>query len=55
MTYPRKNKYKSRHFVKKEPSKYKRRQQKCLITQRRIMDKKNDSRNNDVEKNGYHR
>jgi len=55
MTYPRKYKYKSGHFVKEEPSKYKRGQQGYLITQRRTMDKKNDSGDNDVEKNSYNR
>jgi len=55
MTYLRKDKYESGHFVKKGSSKYKREQQGCLITQRRTMDKKNDSRGNDVEKNDYNR
>ena len=55
MTYSRKDKYKSRHFVKKGPSKYKRGQQGCSITQRRTMDKENNSEGNDVEKSGYNR
>ena len=46
---------KSGHFVKKGPSKYKRGQQGCSITQRRTMDKENDSRGNNVEKNDYNR
>jgi len=50
MTYPGKNKYNSRHFVKERLSKYKRRQQGCSITQRGIMDKENHSRSNHVEK-----
>jgi len=54
MTYSRKDKYKSRYFVKKEPSKYKRGQE-CSITQRRTMDKENNSEGNDVEKSGYNR
>ena len=55
MTYPRKDKYKSGHLVKKGPSKYERGQQRCLITQRRTVDKENDSGSNDVEKNDYNR
>jgi len=55
MTYPREDKYESRHFVKEEPSKYKRGQQECSITQRKTINKKNDSRGNDVEKNDYNR
>ena len=55
MTYPREDKHKSGHFVKEEPSKYKRGQQRCSITQRRTMDKENDSRGNNVEKNDYNR
>ena len=55
MTYSRKDKYKSRHFVKKGPSKYKRGQQGCSITQRRTMDKENNSEGNDVEKSGYNK
>ena len=54
-TYSREDKYKSGHFVKKEPSKYKREQQGCSITQRRTMDKENNSGGNDVEKNNYNR
>ena len=50
MTYPGKNKHKGRYFVKKRLSKYKRRQQGCLIIQREIMDKENHSRSNHVEK-----
>jgi len=55
MTYLRKDKYKSGHFVKEEPSKYKSGQQGCSITQRRTMNKQNDSGDNNVEKNGYNR
>ena len=55
MTYLRKNKYKSGHFVKEGLSKYKRRQQECPITQKRTMDKENDSGDNNVEKNSYNR
>ena len=55
MTYPREDKHKSGHFVKEGPSKYKRGQQGCSITQRRTMDKENDSRGNNVEKNDYNR
>ena len=51
MTYTRKDEHKSRYFVKKRSSKYKRRQQRCLTTQGRTMDKKNNSRSNYVEKN----
>ena len=49
-TYSRKDKYKDGHFVKKRSSGYKRRQQEHLTAQRRIMDKKNYSRSNNVEK-----
>ena len=55
ITYSRKDEYKNRHFVKEEPSKYKRGQQGCPITQRRTIDDKNDSRGNNVKKNGYNR
>jgi len=55
MTYLREDKYKSKHFIKEELSKYKRGQQGCLITQGRTVDKENDSRSNDVEKNDYNR
>ena len=50
MTYSGKDKYKGGHFVKKRSSGYKKRQQGCSITQRRIIDKKNYSKSNDVEK-----
>jgi len=50
VTYSRKDKYKGRYFVKKRSSRYKGRQQGCLTAQRRIMDKKNYSRSNDVKK-----
>ena len=40
MTYFRKNKHKSRHTLKKESSKYKRRQQGCQDAQGQVMDKK---------------
>ena len=51
MTYPREDRYESGHLVKKGLSKYKRGQQGCSITQRRTMDKKNNSGSNNVEKN----
>ena len=50
MTYSRKDKYKGGHFVKKRLSEHKGRQQGCSTAQRRIMDKKNYSRSNNVEK-----
>ena len=49
-TYSGKDKYKSKNFVKKRSSGYKKRQQEHSTTQKRIMDKKNYSRSNDVEK-----
>ena len=55
MTYPRKDRYKSEHLVKKGPSKYKRGQQGYSITQRRTVDKENNSKNNNVKKNSYNR
>ena len=55
MTYPREDRYESGHLVKKGLSKYKRGQQGCSITQRRTMDKKNNSGSNNVEKNNYNR
>jgi len=55
MIYPREDEYESRHFVKEGPSKYKRRQQGCSITQRRTVNKENNSRSNNVEKNNYSR
>jgi len=50
VTYSRKEKYKGRHFVKKRSSRYKERQQGHSTAQGRVMDKKNYSRSNDVEK-----
>jgi len=50
MAYIWKDKYKSRYFIKKRLDRYKRRQQECLDAQRRIVDKKNNSRNNNVKK-----
>ena len=50
MIYSGKDKYKGRHFVKKRSSRYARWQQKCAGTQRGVMDKKNYSWNNNVEK-----
>ena len=50
MTYSGKDKYKGRHFVKKRSSGYKGRQQGRSTAQREIMDKKNYSRSNNVEK-----
>jgi len=55
MIYPREDEYESRHFVKEGPSKYKRRQQGCSITQRKTVNKENNSRSNNVEKNNYSR
>jgi len=55
MRYPREDKHKSGHFVKEGPSKYERGQQGCSIIQRRTMNKENDSRGNNVEKNDYNR
>ena len=49
-TYSGKDKYKSKNFVKKRSSGYKKRQQEHSTTQKRIMDKKNYSRSNNVEK-----
>jgi len=37
-TYPRKNKYESRHIVKKGESRYKRRQSRHTDAQKRVMD-----------------
>jgi len=37
MTYPRKNKYKSRHIVQKGESEYKKRQSRHTDAQRRVM------------------
>ena len=50
MTYSGKDKYKGGYFVKKRLNRYKERQQGCSTAQRRIMDKKNCSKINDVEK-----
>ena len=50
MIYSRKDKYKGGHFVKKRSSRHKGRQQGRSTAQRRIMDKKNYSRSNNVEK-----
>ena len=50
MAYIWKDEYKGRYSIKKRPGKYKRRQQGCSDVQRRIMDKKNNSRNNNVKK-----
>ena len=55
MTYPREDEYESGHFVKEGPSKYKRGQQGCSITQRKTMNKENNSEGNDVEKNNYNK
>jgi len=48
--YTRKDKHKDGHLIKKRSSEYKRRQQKCPITQGTIMDKENDSRNYNARK-----
>jgi len=50
VTYSGKDKYKGGHFVKKRSSEYKKRQQGCSIAQKRIIDKKNYSKSNDIEK-----
>ena len=50
MTYTGKDEHKSRYFVKKRSSEYKRKQQGCLTTQGRTMDEKNNSRSDYVEK-----
>ena len=50
MTYSRKDKYKGRYFVKKRSSGHKGRQQGHSTAQKRIMNKKNYSRSNNVEK-----
>ena len=51
MAYSRENEYKGRYFVKERSSKYKERQQGCLATQGRTMNKENNSRSNYVKKN----
>ena len=43
MTYPRKDKYKSRHIVKKGENGYKRRQSRHKDAQRRVMDTTNNN------------
>ena len=48
-TYSRKNKYKGRHLIKEGSSGYKEQKQRCPSTQRRVMDKKNYSRSDNVE------
>ena len=49
MTYTRENKCKSRYSLKKGSSKFAREQQEYTVTQRKIMEKENYSRNNNVE------
>ena len=51
MAYSREDEYKGRHLIKKRSSKHKEGQQRCSITQGRIMVKKNNSRSNHVEEN----
>ena len=48
-TYPEKNKHKDKYFVKEISSKYEERQQKCSVTQERIINKKNNSRSNHIK------
>jgi len=50
MAYTWKDKHKSRYSIKKRLDRYKKRQQECLDAQRRVVDKKNNSRNNNVKK-----
>ena len=50
MVYIWKNKYKGGYSIKKGLDRYMKRQQECLDTQGRTLDKKNNSRNNDAKK-----
>jgi len=50
MAYTWKDKHKGRYSIKKGLGRYKRGQQGCLDAQRRIVNKKNSSRDNDVKK-----
>jgi len=50
MTYPRKDKYKSRYIVQKRESGYKRRQSRHTDAQKRVM----DTMNNKSRWNTYH-
>ena len=52
ITYTRENKHKGGHFIQKGPSKHERGQQGCSSTQRRTMDEENNSRSNNVKKDG---
>ena len=50
MAYTWKNKYKGRYFIKKGSDRYMERQQGYLGAQERIVDKKNNNRDNDAKK-----
>jgi len=43
-TYSRRDKHESRHIIKKESSRYERRQQGCRIAQGQVIDKKSNHR-----------
>ena len=50
MVYTWKDKHKSGYSIKKRLGRYKKGQQGCLDAQKRIVNKKNNSRDNDVKK-----
>ena len=50
LPYSRKNKYKSRYFIKKRLGEHSRQQQGCTNTKRGTIDKKNNSKGYNVAK-----
>jgi len=50
MAYIWKDEYKGRYSINKRPGRYKRGQQECSDAQRKIVDKKSNSRDDNVKK-----
>ena len=50
IVYTWKDEHKDGYFIKERPGRYKREQQGCSDAQRRIVDKKNNSKGNNIKK-----